>query len=72
MVACFAVALLLIHILASWMEREGWIHYRHGSGSLNTLGNAALSVQQILEPEKRYVLEARRDDSAERDHKGGA
>ena len=51
-------ALYALHRIALWMEGRGWIYYKT-SGSPSTRANAFLSVQQILEADKRHVVEER-------------
>jgi hypothetical protein len=61
-----AAVLYGIHRLAIWAERRGWIYYQKKSGSAS-LSSAALEVQSLFEPSKRYVLEemAREPDANE-------
>lgn len=53
---------VLLHLLALWMERKGWIYYQRNRPSRTALGNAFLEVQSILEPDKKHVVEVRRDE----------
>jgi hypothetical protein len=55
---------------ALWMESRGWIYYRRRKPSTSTLGNAFLQVQSLLEPEKRTLLEVRREEQVEEDESG--
>ena len=55
----------ILHLIASWAERRGWIYYRQKSGSNGGLGNALLSLQAMIEPSKRYVLEQRIEEKTE-------
>jgi hypothetical protein len=43
------------------MESRGWIYWRKKRASSGTLSSAALSVQQLLEPGKRHVLEMKQE-----------
>lgn len=64
---------VLLHGLALWMERRGWIYYKHSRPSRTALGNVFLEVQSILEPDKRHVIEARdemRKESREQGDEG--
>jgi hypothetical protein len=60
-------ALYLLHRLARWAEDRGLIYYRRYRPSRSALGNAFLEVQAIVDPGKRLVLEARRQDPSEED-----
>lgn len=59
-----------LHRLALWMESRGWIYYKKKHASAGTLGAAFLEIQAIAQPEKKYVLEMRQDQRAERDDEG--
>lgn len=63
--AALASVLFALHRLALWMERRGWLYYTHSRPSSSTLGSAFLEVQSLVEPGKRIVLEAARDDACE-------
>ena len=64
------VALYLLHRLARWAEDRGLIYYRRYRPSRSALGNAFLEVQTIVDPGKRVVLEARRQEPSEEDESG--
>ncbi|MFN8007060.1 MAG: hypothetical protein U0V70_08595 [Terriglobia bacterium] len=63
-----AGVLLLVALdqLGLWLERKGWLYYRHSKPSSSQLGNALLELQSILEPSKQHVMEVRLE---ERDQK---
>ncbi|MDR3719439.1 MAG: hypothetical protein P4K98_11595 [Bryobacteraceae bacterium] len=65
-----AAGLYGLHRLALWMESRGWIYYKKKHASAGTLSAAFLEIQAIAQPEKKYVLEMRRDQRAERDDEG--
>ena len=46
---------LLLHFLALWAERRGWIYYRNGRGS--ALGSAMSAVDPIYNPGKSHKVE---------------
>lgn len=52
----------MLHLLFLWMEGKGWIYYQRNRPSRTALGNAFLEVQSILEPDKKHVLEVRKDE----------
>lgn len=53
--------LLLLHLLASWAEKKGWIYYRRGAGKGTgvALSNALAEFEAVLNPaaEHRIVEE---------------
>ena len=59
-----------LHRLALRLERKGHIYYLHSQPSGSALGNAALAVQSLLEPGKRYVVEERQAETTERRESG--
>lgn len=69
-ILAFATALYALHRLALWMERRGWIYYAKNKPSVSTLGSAALSVQSILQPESKHVLEMKQERRVQRDDQG--
>ena len=52
---------VLLHVLALWMERKGWIYYKYNKPSSNALGNAFLEVQSILEPNKKHIIQIKKE-----------
>ena len=62
-----AVAIVLgivsLHLLALWMEKKGWIYYKHTKPSRSSLGNAFLEVQSILEPGKKHIIQVKKDEN---------
>ena len=64
------VAIYGLHRLALRLERKGQLYYIHSKPSGSALGNAALAVQSILEPDKRYVVEERQAERSERRESG--
>lgn len=58
------VALLgALHLTALWMERRGWIFYKHTKASSSSASNAFMQVQAMFEPRAEYVVEERRSDA---------
>lgn len=53
-----------LHLAALWMERRGWIFYKHTKASSSSASNAFMSVQAIFEPRAEYVVEGRRSDES--------
>jgi hypothetical protein len=51
-----------LHLAALWMERRGWIFYKHTRASSSSTSNAFMQVQAMFEPRAEYVVEGRRSD----------
>ena len=51
-------------------EAGGWIYWRRRRGGSGTLSAAFLSVQSLVEPEKRHVVEELRRAAPEEDEDG--
>jgi hypothetical protein len=66
-IVAIAMGLFGLHRLLLWMESRGWIHFMKTRASGGALGSAFLEIQQIAQPEKKYVLEIKRESRAERD-----
>jgi hypothetical protein len=43
------------------MERKGWIYYKHNKPSRSRLGTAFLEIQAMLEPDKKHIIEIKKD-----------
>jgi hypothetical protein len=54
-----AAGLYGLHRLALWCEACGWIYYVKRKASPNALGTAFLEIQQLADPSKKYVIEAK-------------
>ncbi|MEX0790194.1 MAG: hypothetical protein WD178_05395 [Actinomycetota bacterium] len=59
-VAAVALGLFGLHLGALWMERRGWIFYKHTKVSSSAASNAFMQVQAIFEPGADYFVEERR------------
>lgn len=58
--------------LALWLERRGWLYYRHRRPTSGPR-TAMLALQSILEPDKQHVVESQRQSPmlGEDDESGG-
>ena len=56
------VALLAIHVAASWAERRGWIYYQsdRGKGRGVALSNALAEFEVLLNPAAEHRIEEER------------
>lgn len=70
-IAGAVVGLYGVHRLALWAEDRGWICYLRKQPSNYTLGSAFLELHSLAQPDKKYVLEARRAQRKEEDDQGG-
>jgi hypothetical protein len=59
--------LLLIDRLLLTMESRGWIFYRKKKPNQGSVGNAILQIHSILEPAKKYEIEARQEEHEQQD-----
>jgi hypothetical protein len=66
-----AAGLFVLHLLALWMERRGWIFYKHTRPSSTAVGNAFLEVQKLVEPSRQAQIEQRTGEKREEDEEGG-
>ena len=64
-VAAFVVDRLLLKA-----EARGWIYWRKKKGSHGMPASAFLEVQQIFEPDKKYVLEVQQEQAPEEEESG--
>jgi hypothetical protein len=60
-----------LHRLLLWMETKGWIYYMRKRASTNTLGNAVLGLQQLIQPGAEHVLEERQSQRVQQEYAGG-
>ena len=66
---------VLIDRLLLWMEWRGWIDYRQtypGRLDPGQVGPAFLTIQGLLEPDKRHAAEEQTALRTEQDEQGGA
>jgi hypothetical protein len=64
------VGSVFLHLLALWMEKRGWIYYKHTKPSRSSLGNAFLEVQSILEPDKKHIIQVKKDEKRDNAESG--
>jgi hypothetical protein len=72
--AGLVLAGFLVDRLLLWMEWRGWIEYRRtdpGRMNYGQIGPAFLTIQGLLEPEKRHAAEEQTALRTERDDEGG-
>jgi hypothetical protein len=69
--AAGAIVLWTVDRLALWAESRGWIYYRRTNRRTGAnLGDAFLEIQSMLEPDKRHLLEIRREEKSEQSETG--
>ena len=64
------LAIWLAHRMALWVEARGWLYYRNRRPTSATLGAAFLEVQHLVDPGKRLVLEAKRENQGDHEASG--
>lgn len=62
------VTLLLIHLLASFMESKGWIYYRKSGPRVygSALSNAMSEFEALVNPAGQHQIEERRHQDGTR------
>lgn len=60
-----------LHRLALWMERRGWIFYKHTKASGSTVSSAFQTLQAVWEPGAQHVVEQRAAIDVDEDEAGG-
>ena len=72
--AGLVLAVFLVDRLLLWMEWRGWIDYRRTNpGRMNhgQIGPAFLTIQGLLEPDKRHAAEEQTALRTDEDESGG-
>jgi len=64
-VGLLLAALYLLHRLARWMEERGWIYYTRKKPDPASIGTAFLELHQIVQPEKKHILNVKRESRLE-------
>ena len=60
-----SACLYTLHRLALWLERRGWLYYKHRKASGSALQGALLDFHAVLEPDRRHVIEEQRKEQVE-------
>jgi hypothetical protein len=68
--AGIAVGLYLLHRIALWAESRGYIYYVNTEPSRNSIGNAFLEAQSLVEPDKRALIQVIREERSEQAEAG--
>ena len=63
--------LYLAHRLLLRLEKKGYIYYSKSGGAVDRAGMAMLEVQSMMEPGKKYILEAKREQGHQSSLPGG-
>lgn len=58
-----ALALYLLNKLGLWLERKGWIYYRHKKPTSGILGNTLQELNALLLPSDRHVIELKQNEA---------
>jgi len=70
MLAAAAVLAVIIDRLLLAAEARGWIYYRKKQSSPGTSASAFLELQSMLEPGRKYEIQAIQSEADERDDEG--
>ena len=60
----------VLHRVALWAEGRGWVYYLNSKPSNSALGNAFLEIQSMIEPDKRQLVEERKEEAVEEGEQG--
>lgn len=58
--AAVVAAVLVLDRVLLWMERRGWIFYRHRRAAPGTLGSALVELESLMQPARQHVVDVRR------------
>ena len=58
--AAALAAVLVLDRGLLWMERRGWIFYRHRRAAPGTLGSALVELETLMQPARQHVVDVRR------------
>lgn len=60
------LAVIALHLLATWAESRGWVYYRERrGGSVGTaMGNALSEFEAILNPGVEHTIEFEHDEGS--------
>lgn len=64
------LGLFTLHKFCLFLERKGWLYYRHKSPSGGGIGNALQEFEAFLNPSSRQVIEVVQKDSKQQDDQG--
>ncbi len=57
------VAAYLFHRLCLWLEKKGYLYYRHKKPEKGIIGGAMEELQGILNPGVRHTIEMKRNEA---------
>lgn len=55
------IGMYLIDQFLLWLERQGFLYYRHHKSKEGVLGNALMELQAYLNPSARHVIEVKQN-----------
>ena len=65
-----ALSLWALHQLALWLERRGWLFYRHRRPSSSALAGVFMELDAITRPAARHEIEFRQKELVRDDESG--
>ena len=71
LVLVIAAGLFFFDQLGLWMERKGWLYYRHQKPkSGGGVGDAFQELNALVNPSVRHVMKVKQNESQQRDDQG--
>jgi hypothetical protein len=61
--ACYYLDCFLADKIGLWLERKGWLYYRHEKPRGGAFGNALQELNAQLSPSTRYVVEIKQNET---------
>jgi hypothetical protein len=55
-----AAAVYALHRFCLWLEKRGWLYYKHKKPS-SSAASSFVALQQVLEPPTRHVLHVKEE-----------
>lgn len=68
--AAAVVALYLLHRLALWLERRGWLFYLHRRSTTSAVGSVFSELHSVLDPGHRHAVEEQAREAQSQDDSG--
>ena len=52
-----SVSLFILDRIGLWLEKKGWLYYRHNKPTGGGLGNALADLSRFLNPSTQHIVE---------------
>jgi len=70
--AAVLLVIFFVKRLLAWLDEHDYIIYNGHVPTYGSLGNAFMELQQLAEPQKKYVLEMKEELTQKREEDGDA